>query len=81
MTEKLQRKQVFPEASLPDFQALVEAGRHQAKTVAVGGRRSSETTTSVARSSISADAPRQGRIMMHAQIGFRDPAKSRRAWA
>jgi hypothetical protein len=36
MTLALDRKQVFPEASLPDAAALIEEGRAMGKTVTVG---------------------------------------------
>jgi hypothetical protein len=81
VTGPLDRKQVFPESSLPDARALIEEGRGMAKQVAVGRSPFLETYEVPSESAYKRKCTEQGRIMMHAQIGFRDPAKSRRAWA
>ena len=78
---RLRRTQIFPEPELPDAAALIAEGRKMAETVKVG-----RSPFLVARAvSSEADYKRkcvaEKRIMMHAQIGFRDPDKSRRAFA
>ncbi|MDP9136756.1 MAG: cobalamin-dependent protein [Pseudomonadota bacterium] len=81
VTSRLERQQVFPESSLPDAQALLTDGRAMAKTVTVGRSPFLETYGVTSEIEYKRRCIAQGRIMMHAQIGFRDAAKSRRAWA
>jgi methylmalonyl-CoA mutase cobalamin-binding subunit len=80
VTGRLTRKQILPERSLPDAAALLDEGRAMATRVSVG----SSPFLSHYQVSCEADYKRKamadGRIMMHAQIGFRDPAKSRQAY-
>jgi methylmalonyl-CoA mutase cobalamin-binding subunit len=78
---RLDRAEIFPETALPDAQALIAEGRKTARTVTVG---SSPFLTAYGVESEAAYKRRcmdEGRIMMHAQIGFRDPDKTRRAYA
>lgn len=77
----LNRKQVFPEASLPDAAALIEEGRTMARTVTVGRSPFLETYGVPCEIAYKRKCTEHGRVMMHAQIGFRDQAKSQRAWA
>jgi methylmalonyl-CoA mutase cobalamin-binding subunit len=77
----LDRKQIFPEPSLPDAQALLEEGRNMARQVTVGRSPFLEAYRVACEAAYKRQCTEKGRIMMHAQIGFRDPAKSRRAWA
>jgi methylmalonyl-CoA mutase cobalamin-binding subunit len=81
MTTPLDRKQVFPEASLPDASALIEEGRNMAKRVTVGRSPFLENYGVPCEIAYKRKCTEEGRLMMHAQIGFRDPAKSQRAWA
>jgi methylmalonyl-CoA mutase cobalamin-binding subunit len=81
MPLKLDRAWIFPEAELPDAQALIAEGRKTAESVKVGRSPFLETygvSSEIAYKRRSVD---EGRIMMHAQIGFRAPDKSRRAYA
>jgi methylmalonyl-CoA mutase cobalamin-binding subunit len=81
MPLKLDRAWIFPETELPDAQALIAEGRKIAETVKVGRSPFLETygvSSEIAYKRRSVD---EGRIMMHAQIGFRAPDKSRRAYA
>src|SRR6185295_1215504 len=73
--------QVFPEASLPDAWALMEEGRRAAKDVSVGRSTFLETYGVSSEIAYKRRCTEEGRIMMHAQIGFRDRAKSQRAYA
>src|SRR5229473_1295189 len=78
---KLDRAQIFPERELPDAQALIAEGRKMAATVTVG--RSPFLATYAVGSEVEYKrrCVAENRIMMHAQIGFRDADKSRRAFA
>ena len=81
MPLKLDRAWIFPETELPDAQALIAEGRKTAETVKVGRSPFLESygvSSEIAYKRRSVD---EGRIMMHAQIGFRAPDKSRRAYA
>src|SRR2546430_1988520 len=81
MTAPLERRQVFPEASLPDALALIEEGRNMARQVTIGRSPFLETYGMPCEAAYKRKCMTEGRVMMHAQIGFREPAKSRRAWA
>jgi methylmalonyl-CoA mutase cobalamin-binding subunit len=81
MAKPLDRKVVFPEGALPDANALLEEGRAMAKAVTVGNSPFLETYRVASEAEYKRRCIDEGRIMMHAQIGFRDPGKSRRAWA
>ena len=77
----LTRATVFPESELPDASALLAEGRQLANSTSIGpcpfliqNEVSTESTYKRARAS-------QGKIMLHAQIGYRDLQKSRRAYA
>ncbi len=77
----LDRNAVIPEAALTPGAELLAAGRALAKTWTVGP---SAFLAEVGEASEAAYKRRQvakGRIMRHAQIGYRDPEKSRRAYA
>jgi len=77
----LERRHVFPEARLPDAKALIEEGRRTAKDVQVGRSPFLETYGVGSEIEYKRKCTEEGRVMMHAQIGFRDAAKSQRAWA
>jgi methylmalonyl-CoA mutase cobalamin-binding subunit len=81
MGRKLDRVQVFPEAELPDARALIAAGRKTAETVKVGKSPFLEAFGVGSEADYKRRSVEQGRVMMHAQIGFRAPDKSRRAYA
>lgn len=77
----LDRNAVIPEPELPPGAELLAAGRALAKTWTVGP---SAFLADVGESSEAAYKRSQmakGRVMRHAQIGYRDPEKSRRAYA
>jgi methylmalonyl-CoA mutase cobalamin-binding domain/chain len=66
---------------LPDAAALIDEGRRMAKVVTVGRSPFLETYSVGSEIEYKQRCTAEGRIMMHAQIGFRDAAKSQRAWA
>src|SRR5262245_10150752 len=78
---KLERSEIFPEKALPDAAALLAEGRRVAKTVRVGPSPFLATHGVDCEAGYKRRCVADGRIMMHAQIGFRDPDKSRRAFA
>lgn len=80
MTAKLTRSQVFPEAELPDAASLVAEGRKVAETVKVGRSPFLEHYGVASEIDYKRRCVEEGRVMMHAQIGFRDTGKSQRAW-
>jgi hypothetical protein len=77
----LARAAVFPEPELPDAAALVARGRALARTVTVGACPFLEHYGVACENDHKRRAMAEGRVMLHAQIGYRDLAKSRRAWA
>ena len=81
MPLKLDRAWIFPESNLPDAQALIAEGRKTAETVTVGRSPFLETYGVASEIEYKRRCVEDGRIMMHAQIGFRAPDKSRRAYA
>src|SRR5262245_30317634 len=81
MTQALQRSQVFPEATLPDAAALIAEGRAMAANVSVGPSAFLRHYGVESEIAYKRKSTAEGRVMMHAQIGFPDQAKSRRAYA
>ncbi|HXP76197.1 MAG TPA: hypothetical protein VN823_18800 [Stellaceae bacterium] len=81
MPGQIDRARIFPEAELPDAQALIAEGRKTAKTIKVGTSPFLETFGVGSEADYKRRAVAEGRVMMHAQIGFRAPDKSRRAYA
>jgi methylmalonyl-CoA mutase cobalamin-binding subunit len=79
--EKLDRARIFPEAALPDAGALIAEGRKTAQTVRVGRSPFLATFGVGSEAAYKRRCVADDRIMMHAQIGFRDADKSRRAFA
>ena len=77
----LARAEVFPEPKLPDAAALVARGRALARSVTVGRSPFLEQYGVDCENAHKRRAMAEGRVMLHAQIGYRDLAKSRRAFA
>jgi hypothetical protein len=75
------RAALFPEARLPDAAALLERGRELARSVTVGPSPFLAARGVPCENDAKRRAMAERRIMLHAQIGYRDLAKSRRAWA
>lgn len=76
----LTRAAILPEPALPSSTELIARGRARAAAVSVGG------CAFLTQHGVASEAEHKrrqvqaGRIMQHAQIGYRDAAKSRRAW-
>lgn len=74
------RSQEIPEEALPSGAEIVAAGRERARRVRVG------SCPFLAHHGVASELEYKqrkaaaGEIMLHAQIGYRDPAKSRQAW-
>jgi hypothetical protein len=81
MTDALQRIEVFPEKVLPDAEALIAEARETARTVTVQPSPFLSTYEVGCEIDYKRRCTADQRVMMHAQIGFRDLDKSRRAWA
>jgi methylmalonyl-CoA mutase cobalamin-binding subunit len=77
----LDRRALFPEPALPDWAALVAEGRRLARTNRVGPCAFLEEYGVESEAAFKRRAAAQGLVTTHAQIGFRDAALSRRAWA
>jgi methylmalonyl-CoA mutase cobalamin-binding subunit len=79
--DTLSRAQIFPEKALPDAAALIAEGRKMAGTVSVGRSPFLAEYRVACEAEYKRRCVAENRIMMHAQIGFRDKAKSNRAFA
>jgi methylmalonyl-CoA mutase cobalamin-binding subunit len=77
----IDRKSLFPEPALPDAAALVAAGTALAKTNRLGSCPFLQEYGVASEAAFKRRAAADGLVTLHAQIGFRDVAKSRRAWA
>ncbi len=76
----LNRAAIFPEPVLPSSADLMAQGREAAARVGTPACAFLTHYGVASEADYKRAAAAQGRIMQHAQIGFRDPAKSRRAW-
>src|SRR5882724_11504562 len=77
---RLERAMVFPEKALPDAERLIAEGRKTAETVTVGRSPFLERYGVGCEADYKRRCVAESRIMMHAQIGYRDAEKSRRAY-
>lgn len=77
----IDRKTLFPEPDLPDAAALVATGKALARNCGVGPCPFLKEYGVACEADYKRRAAAEGTVMLHAQIGFRDMAKSRRAWA
>lgn len=77
----LTRRDILPEPALPNTADLVDQGRALAKHWQVEPGPFLKSTGFDCEADFKRFAASQGRIMQHAQMGFRDQAKSRRTWA
>ena len=77
----LERNAVIPEPELTPGAELLAAGRALAKTWTVGPSAFLAEVGEASEAAYKRSQVAQGRIMRHAQIGYRDPEKSRRAYA
>lgn len=77
----LDRASVFPESTLPCSQELIESGNKLAQTVRVGDCSFLREHNAGCEADYKRQAIKDGRLMLHAQIGYRELAKSQVAWA
>jgi methylmalonyl-CoA mutase cobalamin-binding subunit len=77
----LDRSLVIPELELPPGAELLADGRALAKTWTVGPSVFLAEVGEASEAAYKRSQMAKGRIMRHAQIGYRDPEKSRRAYA
>lgn len=75
------RKSIFGDDRLPEAGELLAAGRERARHVQVQPGIFLSHYGVESEAAYKRDAMRDGRIMQHAQMGFRDMDKSRRTWA
>lgn len=79
-TDPLTRGAILPEGELPDAAEIVQRGRERAAQISVG------PCPFLAQANVACEAAHKrqqmarGIPMLHAQVGFRDPAKTRRAY-
>jgi methylmalonyl-CoA mutase cobalamin-binding subunit len=76
----IRRSQIFPESSLPDVDELVTRGRDRAKRVQIGASPFLSEKNVSSEVQYKRRCMKKGVIMLHAQIGYRDREKTRRAY-
>ena len=81
MSSPLDRAAILPEPELPSAAELIAEGRKAAKTHTIGRSAFNEHYGVESEAEYKRQRMAEGRVMLHAQIGFRDPDKSRRAYA
>jgi len=77
----LDRTWILPEAELPSASVLLDEGRRLARTVRVGPCPFLTEFHVGSEAEYKRRRMGEGRIMLHAQVGYRSPEKSRRAFA
>ena len=80
MDASVERARLLPEAELPDPAALLDEGRKAAQTHTLGPSAFHDHHGVASEAEYKRRCGAEGRVMMHAQIGFREPAKSVRAY-
>ena len=75
------RRALFPEPELPDAAALIAEGRALAKDHRVGPCPFLAEYGVACEADFKRKAAAEKLVTLHAQIGYRDPARSRQAWA
>ena len=81
MSAPFTRAEIFPEGSPPESGAYIERGRALARSVGVGPSAFLKAYGAESEAAYKRRRADEGALMLHAQIGYRDPDKSRRAWA
>ena len=81
MSAPLDRSDIFPEPELPECAALVAEGRRLATSITVGACAFLEHHRVASEAEYKRRCVRDARLMRHAQIGFRDGEKTKRAAA
>lgn len=77
----LSRNEIFPEEQLPDVNELISMGKQMAKEVTVGDCAFLNHYKVSSEKQYKEQQINAGRIMLHGQIGFRNPLKSQEAYA
>ncbi|GAB5374394.1 MAG: hypothetical protein AcusKO_08560 [Acuticoccus sp.] len=80
MARSYHRDAIFPEGTLPDAQALKASGRDLARAHGVGDCAFLSAHGVASEAEYKRQRGAQKAVMIHSQIGYRDPEKSRRAW-
>lgn len=80
MTLNLTRRDIFDDAPLPDSDEILARGRARAAEVSVGSCAFLSHHGVAAEADFKRKVAAAGDLSFHAQIGFRDPAKTQRAW-
>lgn len=78
---RLERAEVIPEPELPPGPELLAAGRLLARDWQVEPSAFLEEVGAASEADYKRAQMAAGRVMQHAQLGYRDPGKTRRAWA
>jgi len=78
---RLDRVQILPEPELPEAADLLAEGRRLARTVTVGPCPFLSAYGVRSESEYKRQQAAEGRIMLHAQFGYRSPVKSQQAYA
>lgn len=78
---RLDRAQILPESELPEAAELLATGQQLARTVTVGSCPFLIAYDVRSESEYKRRRAAEGAIMLHAQFGYRSPAKSQRAYA
>lgn len=76
----IRRDTVFPERTLPSAETLIASGRALARTHGVGDCAFLSANEVPSEADYKRRRAASGSIMIHSQIGYRDPEKTRRAW-
>ena len=81
MAELTDRAQLLPEPELPDLAGLISDARRLANQVSIGRSAFQDHYGVASEAEYKRMRAAQGQVMLHAQIGFRDQDKMRRACA
>ncbi len=76
----LTRTEIFPEAELPDARELIARGRARAKQTTVGPSPFLEEKSVSCEAEYKRRLMAEGVVMLHAQVGYRELDKTRRAY-
>ncbi|MCY3769842.1 MAG: cobalamin-dependent protein [Gammaproteobacteria bacterium] len=76
MIDPIVRSAVFPEPELPDSREFIDRGKALAKTWGIGHSEFLQANGCSSEAEYKRFHIRSGRIMQHAQIGYRDPSRS-----
>lgn len=78
--QQFERKEIFPEESLPEVEELISEGRRMARSVAVGYSSFLNEYNVNSEFEYKEQQIKAGRVMMHGQIGVRRLERSKQAY-